>query len=183
MCDPRCGHGPGDWANGCGPPAAAYRQGRRQEALCFALWRPSTGLKRKAAIVREIILPKRLQTHPDRQRRLHPRGCRQGDLGSLTAKRRPRVQAQPSCIRMARPEPPGRTGGAGCTGAAGKGHRAESGWHGQSARTDMGAQGFGTGYAVNPNCSGAKKSAWRGRIPTGSNATTGSCRHHPGVEP
>ncbi len=35
-----------------------YQQGRRQEDLCFALWRPSTGLNRKAAIVYEVILPK-----------------------------------------------------------------------------------------------------------------------------
>ena len=103
MCDSRCGHGPGDWANGCGPPAAAYRQGWRQEALCFALWCPSTGLKRKAAIVREIILPKRCEHILTGNVDFPPRGCRQGDLGSSTAKRRPRVQAQPSCIRMARP--------------------------------------------------------------------------------
>lgn len=36
-----------------------YNQGQLQEDLCFGLWRPSTGLKRKAAIVYEIILPKR----------------------------------------------------------------------------------------------------------------------------
>ena len=35
-----------------------YQQGERQEDLCFALWRPSTGLNRKAAIVYEVILPK-----------------------------------------------------------------------------------------------------------------------------
>ena len=35
-----------------------YQQGRRQEDLCFALWRPSTGLNRKAAIVYEVILPR-----------------------------------------------------------------------------------------------------------------------------
>ena len=34
-----------------------YQQGERQEDLCFALWRPSTGLNRKAAIVYEVILP------------------------------------------------------------------------------------------------------------------------------
>ena len=35
-----------------------YQQGKLQEDLCFALWRPSTGLNRKAAIVYEVILPK-----------------------------------------------------------------------------------------------------------------------------
>ena len=35
-----------------------YQQGKWQEDLCFALWRSSTGLNRKAAIVYEIILPK-----------------------------------------------------------------------------------------------------------------------------
>ena len=35
-----------------------YRQDKAQEDLCFALWRSSTGLNRKAAIVYEIILPK-----------------------------------------------------------------------------------------------------------------------------
>ena len=35
-----------------------YRQGERQEDVCFALWRPSTGSNRKTAIVHEIILPK-----------------------------------------------------------------------------------------------------------------------------
>ena len=35
-----------------------YQQDKRQEDLCFALWRPSTGLNRKAAIVYEVILPK-----------------------------------------------------------------------------------------------------------------------------
>lgn len=33
------------------------RQGGRQEDLCFALWRPSTGLTRMTAIVAEVILP------------------------------------------------------------------------------------------------------------------------------
>lgn len=35
-----------------------YRQGTLQEDLCFALWRSSTGLNRKAAIVYEVILPR-----------------------------------------------------------------------------------------------------------------------------
>ena len=35
-----------------------YQRGEWQEDLCFALWRSSTGLNRKAAIVYEIILPK-----------------------------------------------------------------------------------------------------------------------------
>ena len=35
-----------------------YQQGNRQEDLCFALWRSSTGVNRKAAIVYGIILPK-----------------------------------------------------------------------------------------------------------------------------
>ena len=35
-----------------------YQQGKWQEDLCFALWRPSTGLNRKTAIIYEIILPK-----------------------------------------------------------------------------------------------------------------------------
>ena len=35
-----------------------YQLGKQQEDLCFALWRPSTGLNRKAAIVYEVILPK-----------------------------------------------------------------------------------------------------------------------------
>ena len=33
------------------------RQGQRQEELCFALWRPSTGLNRRTAIVYEVVLP------------------------------------------------------------------------------------------------------------------------------
>lgn len=37
-------------------------KGERQEDLCFALWRPSTGLTRKTAIVAEVILPQ----HGDR---------------------------------------------------------------------------------------------------------------------
>ena len=35
-----------------------YQQGKLQEDLCFALWRPSTGLNRKAAIIYEVILPR-----------------------------------------------------------------------------------------------------------------------------
>lgn len=35
-----------------------YQQGERQEDLCFALWRPSTGLNRKSGIVYDVILPK-----------------------------------------------------------------------------------------------------------------------------
>ena len=40
-----------------------YQQGKRQEDLCFALWRPSTGLNRKAGIVYEVILPKAGERH------------------------------------------------------------------------------------------------------------------------
>ena len=31
--------------------------GRRQEELCFALWRPATGAKRQSALIHELILP------------------------------------------------------------------------------------------------------------------------------
>lgn len=34
-----------------------YRQNERQEDLCFALWRPSTGKKRRTALIDDIILP------------------------------------------------------------------------------------------------------------------------------
>ncbi len=36
-----------------------YRRDKRQEDLCFALWRPSTGQLRRAALIDEIILPKK----------------------------------------------------------------------------------------------------------------------------
>ena len=35
-----------------------YQEGKLQEDLCFALWRSSTGLNRRAAIIYEVILPK-----------------------------------------------------------------------------------------------------------------------------
>ena len=35
-----------------------YRRHQRQEDLCFALWRPSTGKFRRAALIDEIILPR-----------------------------------------------------------------------------------------------------------------------------
>ena len=35
-----------------------YRRNRGQEDLCFALWRPSTGQLRRAALIDDIILPK-----------------------------------------------------------------------------------------------------------------------------
>ena len=35
-----------------------YQRGKRQEDLCFALWRSSTGLNRKTAIIYEVILPR-----------------------------------------------------------------------------------------------------------------------------
>lgn len=41
------------------------RAGRRQEDLCFALWRPATGAERRSALVFEIIPPR------DRERMLH----------------------------------------------------------------------------------------------------------------
>ena len=36
---------------------AHLRSGRRQEDLCFALWRPSTGASRTTALISELILP------------------------------------------------------------------------------------------------------------------------------
>ena len=42
-----------------------YVAGDYQEDLCFALWRPSTGSRRKTALVYEILLPR------DEERRLH----------------------------------------------------------------------------------------------------------------
>ena len=41
------------------------RRGERQEELCFALWRPSTGLNRQTAIVYDIVLPE------ENERNLH----------------------------------------------------------------------------------------------------------------
>ena len=41
------------------------RQGQRQEDLCFALWQPSTGMTRTAAVLTDIILPR------DGERLLH----------------------------------------------------------------------------------------------------------------
>lgn len=34
-----------------------YRRGAEQEDLCFALWRPSTGVARRTALIDELILP------------------------------------------------------------------------------------------------------------------------------
>lgn len=36
-----------------------YQRGKIQEDLCFALWRPSTGLARRCALIDEIILPQK----------------------------------------------------------------------------------------------------------------------------
>ena len=42
-----------------------FREGKRQEDLCFALWRPSTGASRTTGIVAELLLPL------DDERKLH----------------------------------------------------------------------------------------------------------------
>ena len=42
-----------------------YRRNKRQEDLCFALWRPSTGTVRRTALINDIVLPKQ------GERRLH----------------------------------------------------------------------------------------------------------------
>lgn len=39
------------------------RRGERQEDLCFALWRPSTGLNRKTSIVYDVVLPEENERH------------------------------------------------------------------------------------------------------------------------
>ena len=84
-----------------------YQQGKWQEDLCFALWRSSTGLNRKAAIVYEIILPQEGERESHGECQLHPRICRQSHLGSPSAECRHSVYAQPSQVRLARPELPG----------------------------------------------------------------------------
>ena len=38
-----------------------YHDGREQEELCFALWRQSTGTRRKTAIIYQLIRPKRME--------------------------------------------------------------------------------------------------------------------------
>lgn len=43
----------------------SIREGKKQEDLCFALWRPSTGHRRKTAVITELILPL------DGERKLH----------------------------------------------------------------------------------------------------------------
>ena len=40
-----------------------YRAGRRQEDLCFALWKPSIGTSRVTAIIDRIILPHKDERH------------------------------------------------------------------------------------------------------------------------
>ena len=46
-------------SNSCEHLLQHYRRNKRQEDLCFALWRPSTGQVRHAALIDEIILPKK----------------------------------------------------------------------------------------------------------------------------
>ena len=81
-----------------------YQQGERQEDLCFALWRPSTGLNRKAAIVYEVILPQRRRTQSDGERELHPRVHLQSHLRGPPAECRLSLYAQPSRAGLAKLE-------------------------------------------------------------------------------
>lgn len=38
-----------------------YRRNKYQEDLCFALWQPSTGKLRRAALIDEVILPRKVE--------------------------------------------------------------------------------------------------------------------------